>query len=83
VAAVTVYGSEIFLGIHLLNDPGDAASVTVVLELLLAVFAIGPARAGELLGAPAGRGLIGESVSWVERRLGRGPKVESSKKPQV
>jgi len=77
IAALTIYGSEIYIGIRLINDPNDPSLVTGVLQLLLGVFAIGLARAWELLGAPAGRGVISQAILWVEGRRGRGHKVDS------
>ena len=82
LAAITVYGYEIVMGIQIINQPNNPAAVTVILELLLAVFAIGLARAWELLGAPAGRGVIGDSILFVDRLLGRAGKPPETKPPQ-
>lgn len=67
--SAVIYAAEIDLALALLRHPSDAAALTGLLELLLGVFAIGLARAWELLGAPAGgRGLIGVALTWLRRR---------------
>jgi hypothetical protein len=73
VAGIAVYGSEIFLGIDLYvkNPPADL--VSVLLQVLLAVFAMGLARAWELLGAPRARGIMSTSFAWAESKLEKKP----------
>jgi hypothetical protein len=72
-AGIAVYGSEIFLGIDLYLNKASAELISVLLQLLLAVFAMGLARAWELLGAPRARGVVSSSFEWVEGRLEKKP----------
>jgi hypothetical protein len=73
VSIAPEHGGEIILGAQLLGTSNPDAFLTTLLELLLAVFAIGLVRAWELLGAPSSRGLFGRSVEWAEGKLGRKP----------
>ena len=73
VAGVAIYGSEIFLGAGLYANSGNSGLITVLLQLLLSVFAMGLVRAWELLGAPHGRGLASGALDWVEGRIERRP----------
>ena len=68
-AGIAVYGSEVFLGIDLYGRKPDPALISVLLQILLAVFAMGLARAWELLGAPRARGLVSASFDWAEGKL--------------
>jgi len=56
VSAV-IYGYEIAIGIQLWRSPSNTAALSGLLELLLGAYAIGLARAWELLGATHGRGV--------------------------
>jgi hypothetical protein len=67
-AAIAVYGSELAIGIELYLKPSNSDLIGVLLQLLLAVFAIGLVRAWELLGAPRGRGVASGAVEWVAGR---------------
>jgi hypothetical protein len=69
VAGLTIYGGEILVGVQLNFASTSGPLLTILLELLLAVFGISLARAWELLGAPYGRGLITGSIEWVEDRM--------------
>ena len=69
VAGVTIYGGEIVLGIQLLGASNPGPLLTPMLELILAVFAIGLVRAWELLGAPHGRGVASGAIDWIEEKL--------------
>ena len=55
-------------------------SPSVLLALLLGVFAIGLARAWELLGAPQGRGPFSLLTAWLEQRA-EPPKPEPPTQP--
>jgi hypothetical protein len=68
-AGIAVYGSEVFLGIDLYGRNPDPALISVLLQILLAVFAMGLARAWELLGAPRVRGIVSASFDWAEDKL--------------
>jgi uncharacterized membrane protein YczE len=68
VVSAFVYGYEIAIGVQLLAKPFDPSLMTALLALLLGVFAIGLARAWELLGAPQGRGPFSLLTAWLERR---------------
>lgn len=68
-ASVAVYGSELVIGIDLYVNKPSPELITALLQLLLAVFAMGLARAWELLGAPRARGLVSASVEWAEDKL--------------
>jgi hypothetical protein len=65
-----IYAYEIAIGFRLWSAPADTAALTVLLELLLGVYAIGLARAWELLGASHRRGIAGGAVRWLQARLG-------------
>lgn len=84
VAAVAIYSGELAIGIELyINSPNASSNpglVTGLLQLLLGVFAMGLARAWELLGAPRARGLASSAVGWVEHRLEK-PGSEVPRKP--
>ena len=73
IAAFSIYGGELAVGVELYINAPDAnanpALITVLLQLLLGVFAMGLARAWELLGAPRARGIASTAVDWVEHRF--------------
>ena len=69
VAAVSIYGSELFIGVAIYANRSDGNLVAVLVQLLLAVFAMGLVRAWELLGAPHARGIASGAVDWVEGKL--------------
>jgi hypothetical protein len=69
IAAVSIYGSELFIGVGLYANRNATGLVTVLVQLLLAVFAMGLVRAWELLGAPRGRGIASGAVEWAEGKL--------------
>jgi hypothetical protein len=79
VAATAVYGTELFIGVELYGNGADTGLITVLLQVLLAVFAIGLARAWELLGAPRVRGLASGAVGWFEGRFDTKPAPEAKK----
>ena len=68
-ASIAVYGSEVFLGIDLYSSKPSPDLIAVLMQLLLAVFAMGLARAWELLGAPRVRGVVSASFDWAEGKL--------------
>ena len=84
VVSAFVYGYEIAIGIQLLAKPFDPSLMTALLALLLGVFAIGLARAWELLGAPQGRGPFSLLTAWLERRAepASTPKPEPPTRPR-
>jgi hypothetical protein len=73
VAGFAVYGTEVYLGIDIYLSKASPELITGLLQLLLAVFAMGLARAWELLGAPRARGLVSTSFEWAEGKLERKP----------
>jgi hypothetical protein len=54
VISGALYGYEAAIGVGLLLHPGDAGLTLSLAELLLGVYAVGLARAWELLGGPGG-----------------------------
>jgi hypothetical protein len=78
VSAV-VYGYEIAIGVQLIFTPAGEALLTALLQLLVGGYAIGLARAWELLGAPPGRGPVSRLVQLLERLVGQpGGSVQST-----
>ena len=75
VASAAIYGGELSLGILIWNKPSSSDALTGVLELLLGAYALGLARAWELLGAPR-TGPITRLLERFER-----PKLESPPPP--
>jgi hypothetical protein len=71
VAGLAIYSSEVYIGIAIYRGGVTTALATALLQLLLAVFAIGLVRAWELLGAPHGRGIASGALEWVETRIER------------
>jgi hypothetical protein len=57
VVSAVLYGYEIAIGVQLWQSPSNTGALTGLLELLLGAYAIGLARAWELLGAAHGRGI--------------------------
>src|SRR5438270_5032529 len=51
LASGAIYGYEIAMGLRLLARPADTGALTALLLLLLGAYAVGLARAWELLGA--------------------------------
>ncbi|HYM96353.1 MAG TPA: hypothetical protein VET26_03545 [Candidatus Sulfotelmatobacter sp.] len=68
VSAV-IYGYEIAIGFKLIFTPASDALMTGLLQLLLGGYAIGLARAWELLGASPGRGPVSRLVQFLESRI--------------
>ena len=85
VASLSIYGAELAVGIELYINAPNASSnpalITLLLQLLLAVFAMGLARAWELLGAPRTRGLASTAVDWVEQRFEKQGSEQTPRKP--
>lgn len=78
-----VYGYEIAIGVQLTLHPADPQALTALLGVLLGAYAIGLARAWQLLGATEARGLAGTSLGWLRGRF-RGdaqPPKSSSAEP--
>jgi hypothetical protein len=69
-----VYGAEIGIGIRLWSTPTDAAALSLLLQLILAMYAIGLARAWELLGSSHRRGLVTSLLGLLRRRDGQPPR---------
>jgi hypothetical protein len=65
----SIYGLEIVIGFRLWSAPTDTAALTALLELLLGTYAIGLARAWELLGASHRRGIATGALGWLQARL--------------
>jgi hypothetical protein len=65
-----LYTYEVIVGAQFLYGAATGALYTGVETLMLGIFAVGLARAWELLGAPQGRGLVGLLTGWLERRAG-------------
>lgn len=70
LVGATIYGYEIAIGVRLWLTPSDTAAMTFLLELLLGAYAIGLARAWELLGASHRRSLFSAAIGWLKARLG-------------
>lgn len=70
LVGATIYGYEIVIAVRLWLTPSDTAAMTFLLELLLGAYAIGLARAWELLGASHHRSLFSAAVGWLKTRLG-------------
>jgi hypothetical protein len=68
VSAV-IYGYEIAIGIQLWHSPANTASLSGLLGLLLGAYAIGLARAWELLGAAHGRGVTFAAIERITALL--------------
>jgi len=69
LASGAIYAYEIAMGLRLLARPGDTGALTALLLLLLGGYAVGLARAWELLGAPRGGGLLASAVGLLRARL--------------
>ena len=69
-----LYLYESILGLQFLTGAPNNGRFTGAETLLLGIFAVGLARAWELLGAPQGRGMVGVLTSWLERRTGGKPR---------
>jgi hypothetical protein len=76
VASAAIYGTELYLGVVLLQKPTDSGVLAGLLEVLLGAYAIGLGRAWQLLGAPR-TGLVSMLMDSLERRLG-GPRPPKS-----
>ena len=73
IAAISIYGSEIFIGVDLYFSRTNADLISGLLQLLLGVFVMGLVRAWELLGAPHVRGLASGAIEWVEGKVEKKP----------
>ena len=77
-----LYAYQTVIGVQLLYSPSSPGLLTAIESLMLGIFAVGLARAWELLGAPHSRGAIGLLTGWLERRAGDRPaEEEEGKKP--
>lgn len=81
VASLGVYAYEVIVGVQLLYSPASNWLYTAIESLMLGIFAIGLARAWELLGAPQGRGMIGMLTGWLETKAGDKPQPPEEKPP--
>jgi len=72
LGSAVLYAFEIRAGVRLLQVRADPGALTGLLELLLFGYAIGLARAWELLGAPHNRSVFTRSLELLSRRLRRG-----------
>jgi hypothetical protein len=72
LASAAIYLGELSLGIQIWIKPSSSGALTGVLELMLAAYALGLARAWELLGAPRS-GPISRLLERFERRTERTP----------
>jgi hypothetical protein len=68
-----LYAYQIVIGVQLLYSPSSPGLLTGIESLMLGIFAVGLARAWELLGAPHSRGAIGLVTGWLERKAGDRP----------
>ena len=69
LASGAIYGYEIAIGLRLLARPTDEGALTTLLLLLLGGYAVGLARAWELLGAPHSGGLVASVANLLRARL--------------
>lgn len=74
-----LYTYQIVVGVQLLYNPASPGLLTAIESLMLGIFAVGLARAWELLGAPHARGAIGLVTGWLERKAGDRPTEEEGK----
>ena len=74
LGSALIYTLELAVGIQLWRSPGNAGSLTGLLELILGAYAIGLGRAWELLGAPR-KGFISTATSLL--RMRSRPKAKS------
>ena len=79
--SLAVYAYEVVVGVQLLYSPSNGGLYTAIESLMLGIFAIGLARAWELLGAPQGRGMIGMLTGWLETKAGDKPQPPEDKPP--
>lgn len=77
--SVGIYLYEVIVGVQLLYSPSNGGLYTAIESLMLGIFAVGLARAWELLGAPQSRGVIGMLTGWLETKAG--DKLEEPEKP--
>ena len=77
--SLAVYAYEMVVGVQLLYSPSSGGLYTAIESLMLGIFAIGLARAWELLGAPQGRGMIGILTGWLETKAGDKPQRPEDK----
>ena len=68
-----LYAYQVVIGVQLLYSPSSPGLLTAIESLMLGIFAVGLARAWELLGAPHTRGAVGLLTGWLERRAGDKP----------
>lgn len=81
LVSMGIYVYEVIAGVQLLYSPRSGALYTAIESLMLGIFAVGLARAWELLGAPQGRGMIGMLTGWLETKAGDKPADEEKKTP--
>lgn len=67
VVSASIYGTELYLGILLWNQPTSTPVLIGLLEVLLGAYAIGLGRAWQLLGAPR-LGFVSYMLDFLERR---------------
>jgi hypothetical protein len=79
VISAGLYAYEIVVGVQLLYSPASPGLLTAIESLMLGMFAVGLARAWELLGAPHSRGAIGFVTGWLERKAGDKPEDQETK----
>ena len=79
VISAGLYAYEIVVGVQLLYSPASQGALTAIESLMLGIFAVGLARAWELLGAPHSRGAIGFLAGWLERKAGDKPEGQETK----
>ncbi|HZQ49102.1 MAG TPA: hypothetical protein VFB69_02225 [Candidatus Dormibacteraeota bacterium] len=73
IAGISIYGGETFIGFGIYSSHTDRGLISGLLQLLLAVFAMGLVRAWELLGAPHARGIASGAMDWVEGKVEKKP----------
>ena len=79
VISAGLYAYQIVIGVQLLYSPSSPGLLTAIESLMLGIFAVGLARAWELLGAPHSRGAVGLITGWLERKAGDKPEDEAAK----
>ncbi len=72
-----LYVYELITAIAVVRDPSDLGSLTQLLALLLGAYAIGLARAWQLLGARRARGLLSQLRSLISGRAAGGDPISS------
>ena len=67
--SAAIYTYEIGIGVRFWFATVDPGSLTNLLELVLAIYAIGLGRAWQLLGGPHGRGVGVATIGWLRARM--------------